>query len=183
MTGNLSVPDGGSVTSGLAVAGIGGQAPAALQVAVDITHEWRGDVRIDLLSPDGRTYPLRSDSTAATENGGVLRETYRVDASASPADGTWTLKVSDPYTGSVGTLNAWSMTFPAYEVQTPHSVPDPGTIEVPVTVTGIAGNAPTKLQVYLHATHTWRGDLDVHLVAPDGKAYLVKESVEGRATA
>ncbi|WP_234439674.1 MULTISPECIES: proprotein convertase P-domain-containing protein [Streptomyces] len=178
MTGNLSVPDGGSVTSDLTVDGIGGKAPAALQVAVDVTHEWRGDVRIELLSPDGRTYPLRSTSTAATENGGVLRETYRVDASASPADGKWTLKVSDPYTGSVGTLNAWSMTFPAYEVQTPHSVPDPGTIAVPVTVTGIAGNAPKNLQVYLHATHTWRGDLDVHLVAPDGKVYLVKESVE-----
>ncbi|WP_407836876.1 proprotein convertase P-domain-containing protein [Streptomyces sp. DSM 116496] len=178
MTGNLSIPDGGSVNSALAVAGIGGQAPAALQVSVDITHEWRGDVLIDLVSPDGRTYPLRSASTAATENGGVLRETYRVDASASPADGTWTLKVSDPSTGAVGTLNAWSMKFPSYEVQTPHSVPDPGTVEVPVTVTGIAGNAPKNLQVYVHATHEWRGDLDVNLVAPDGKVYVVKDSVE-----
>ncbi|MFE4633625.1 proprotein convertase P-domain-containing protein [Streptomyces sp. NPDC056773] len=178
MTGNLSIPDGGSVTNALTVAGIGGKAPAALQVAVELTHEWRGDVLIDLLSPDGRTYPLRSTSTATTEDGGVLRETYGVDASASPADGTWTLKVSDPSTGAVGTLNAWSMTFPAYEVQTPHSVPDPGTVEVPVTVTGIAGNAPKNLQVYVHATHAWRGDLDIHLVAPDGKAYMVKDAAE-----
>ncbi|WP_425087721.1 proprotein convertase P-domain-containing protein [Streptomyces cyanogenus] len=44
------------------VAGFSGSAPKALQVAVGVTHEWLGDVKIDLVSPDGRTYGLQTTS-------------------------------------------------------------------------------------------------------------------------
>ncbi|MFJ2022109.1 proprotein convertase P-domain-containing protein, partial [Streptomyces nodosus] len=37
--------------------------------------------------------------------------TYTVDASASPANGTWQLKVEDKSRGGVGTLNGWSLRF------------------------------------------------------------------------
>ncbi|MFI9340337.1 proprotein convertase P-domain-containing protein [Streptomyces sp. NPDC052773] len=171
-TGAVAVPDNATLTSEITVDGIAGNAPAALQVAVDAVHEWRGDVRIDLVAPNGTTFPLKAPS--ATEDGGVIKTTYAVDASASVANGTWKLKVQDTSEGATGTLDGWSLTFPSYENQTKHTLPDPGTVDVPVTVAGLAGNAPKKLRVYVDATHEWRGDLEINLVAPDGKLYLVK---------
>ncbi|WP_331773431.1 proprotein convertase P-domain-containing protein (plasmid) [Embleya sp. NBC_00888] len=43
-------------------------------------------------------------------------------------------------------------------------------------MTGVAGNAPATLKVGVDIKHTWRGDLTVDLVAPDGTAYRLKNS-------
>ncbi|WP_329024135.1 M4 family metallopeptidase [Streptomyces sp. NBC_00690] len=45
-----------------------------------------------------------------------------------------------------------------------------------VTVTGIPGNAPAALPVGVDITHTFRGDLAVDLLAPDGTVYPLKAS-------
>ncbi|MGW7092759.1 M28 family metallopeptidase [Streptomyces sp. NPDC054874] len=60
------------------------------------------------------------------------------------------------------------------------AIPDGGAaVTSPVTVTGRTGNAPTALQVGVDIKHTWRGDLVVDLVAPDGTAYRLKGSSSG----
>ncbi|MEV1054727.1 M4 family metallopeptidase [Streptomyces sp. NPDC049887] len=56
------------------------------------------------------------------------------------------------------------------------NIPDLGTVSSPVAVTGIAGNAPSNLKVDVDIKHTWRGDLVIDLVAPDGTAYRLKNS-------
>lgn len=43
-----------------------------------------------------------------------------------------------------------------------------------VDVTGCEGAASSGSTVDVHITHSWRGDLLLHLVAPDGSAYLLK---------
>ncbi|MFH8463513.1 proprotein convertase P-domain-containing protein [Streptomyces sp. NPDC017991] len=171
-TGSFAIPDPGTVTSEIPVSSMSGNAPAALQVYVNVTHAWRGDVRIDLLAPDGTSYLVKP--TSSTEGAGEIKTTYAIDASASPAVGTWKLQVRDASAGSTGTLNGWSLTFPAYENQTKYDVPDPGGFSSPVVVSGLVGNAPKKLKVYVDATHEWRGDLEIHLVDPNGKLYQVK---------
>jgi subtilisin family serine protease len=45
-----------------------------------------------------------------------------------------------------------------------------------VAVTGVTGNAPATLKVDVNIVHTWRGDLVIDLVAPDGTLYRVKNS-------
>ncbi|HVK23369.1 MAG TPA: trypsin-like serine protease [Actinokineospora sp.] len=45
-----------------------------------------------------------------------------------------------------------------------------------VTVSGVTGNAPSTLKVDVDIKHTWRGDLVIDLVAPDGTAYRLKNS-------
>lgn len=45
-----------------------------------------------------------------------------------------------------------------------------------VTVSGRTGNAPAALAVGVDIKHTWRGDLVIDLVAPDGSAYRLKNS-------
>ncbi|OKK06633.1 peptidase M4 [Streptomyces sp. CB03234] len=57
------------------------------------------------------------------------------------------------------------------------AIPDNGAaVTSTVNVTGIAGNAPAALKVDVDIVHTWRGDLVVDLVAPDGTAYRLKNS-------
>ncbi|MEU1620214.1 M28 family metallopeptidase [Streptomyces sp. NPDC005722] len=57
------------------------------------------------------------------------------------------------------------------------SIPDNGAaVTSSITVSGISGNAPTALAVGVDIRHTWRGDLVVDLVAPDGSSYRLKNS-------
>ncbi|HVK23911.1 MAG TPA: trypsin-like serine protease [Actinokineospora sp.] len=45
-----------------------------------------------------------------------------------------------------------------------------------VAVSGVSGNAPATLKVGVDIKHSWRGDLVIDLVAPDGSTYRVKNS-------
>jgi Zn-dependent metalloprotease len=62
-----------------------------------------------------------------------------------------------------------------FENATRVAIPDVSTVTSNITVTR-AGNAPTGLKVGVDITHTYRGDLVIDLIAPDGTAYRVKNS-------
>ncbi|MEU2061577.1 M4 family metallopeptidase [Streptomyces sp. NPDC013455] len=107
----VSVPDNGAaVTSDITVSGRSGNAPANLQVSVDITHTWRGDLVIDLVGPSGTAYRLKNFSSSDSADN--VTETYTVNASAESANGTWKLRVQDQATYDTGTINSWKLTFP-----------------------------------------------------------------------
>ncbi|WP_406862921.1 S8 family peptidase [Streptomyces sp. HUAS MG47] len=61
-----------------------------------------------------------------------------------------------------------------FENTTDYTIRDNATVESPVTVSGISGNAPSALQVPVNIVHTYIGDLQVQLIAPDGSAYTLK---------
>lgn len=109
-TAAVSIPDAGSaVESPITVSGISGNAPSALQVTVDITHTYRGDLVLDLVAPDGSTYRLKASSTSDAADD--VRTTYSVDASSETANGTWKLRVQDVAAQDTGTINSWKLTF------------------------------------------------------------------------
>ncbi|MCH0567335.1 MULTISPECIES: M4 family metallopeptidase [unclassified Streptomyces] len=65
----------------------------------------------------------------------------------------------------------------SFENGTNVSIPDNGpAVTSSITVSGVSGNAPSNLQVSVDIVHTWRGDLVIDLVAPDGTAYRLKNS-------
>ncbi|MEV7415287.1 S8 family serine peptidase [Streptomyces sp. NPDC089919] len=108
-TADVAIPDHGSaVSSALAVTGQSGNAPAALKVAVDIKHTYRGDLVVDLVAPNGTVKRLQNSSSDSTAN---LNTTYTVDASALPANGTWQLRVQDVASADTGYIDSWSLTF------------------------------------------------------------------------
>ncbi len=55
------------------------------------------------------------------------------------------------------------------------NITDNGTVTSNLTVAR-AGNAPTALKVGVDIKHTYRGDLVIDLIAPDGSAYRLKNS-------
>ncbi|KUN22019.1 protease [Streptomyces antibioticus] len=57
------------------------------------------------------------------------------------------------------------------------AIPDNSSaIESAITVSGRTGNAPSALKVAVDITHTYRGDLVISLVAPDGTVYTLKSA-------
>lgn len=105
------INDNATITDVIPVTGQGTNGPASLQVNVNITHNWSGDLEIDLIAPDGTVFVLQSPDY---NNDGNINTTYTVNASAVPANGNWTLRVidNDPwYSGDYGTLNNWGLTF------------------------------------------------------------------------
>jgi carboxypeptidase T len=66
---------------------------------------------------------------------------------------------------------------PTFENATNVTIPDAGAaVTSSIAVTGVTGNAPSDLQVAVDIKHTYRGDLVIDLLAPDGTAYRLKNS-------
>ncbi|MGW4027812.1 M4 family metallopeptidase [Streptomyces sp. NPDC004838] len=106
----ISIPDNGpAVNSSVVVSGVPGNAPAALQVDVDIVHPWRGDLVVDLLAPDGTVYPLKPFN--GSDSADNVQQTFYVDASSEPANGAWRLRVQDLAAQDSGQINKVRLTF------------------------------------------------------------------------
>ncbi|WP_031152883.1 S8 family peptidase [Streptomyces xanthophaeus] len=102
------IADHSTVESPITVSGITGSAPAALRVPVEIRHTWVGDLRVDLVAPDGTVYNLRNHTGGSDDD---IVQTYLVDASAVVADGVWKLRVADLATGDTGKIDSWALLF------------------------------------------------------------------------
>lgn len=105
------INDNATITSSIAVTGESGNAPATLKVHANITHNWSGDLTIEIVAPNGAYAVLQNPDY---NNDGNINTTWTVNASSVTANGTWKLKVidNDPYYyGDYGTLNNWSLTF------------------------------------------------------------------------
>jgi len=88
----------------------------AISVSVDITHTYRGDLELTLVSPQGFTAVLHR----VTEGGGAddLKRTYTAANSAGLANlteadvegsGSWKLHVADRLSRDTGVFNSWSL--------------------------------------------------------------------------
>ncbi len=108
-TDNVSIPDAGpAVTSPVTVSGLSGNAPSNLKVSVDIKHTYRGDLIVDLVAPNGTVYRLKN---WGYDSGDDIDKTYTVNASSSPANGTWKLRVQDVWSYDTGYIDSWKLTF------------------------------------------------------------------------
>jgi carboxypeptidase T len=66
---------------------------------------------------------------------------------------------------------------PTFENTDNVNIPDVGAaVSSPITATGVTGNAPNDLKVSVDIKHTYRGDLQIDLIAPDGTAYRLKST-------
>jgi subtilisin family serine protease len=107
---DVAVPDTNTaVTSPVSLSNCAGNATATTTAKVDIVHTYSGDLQIELVGPSNRVYVLQRAGGVGTSAG--VHQTYPVDASSEPRNGTWRLKVTDVYTYDTGTVDAWTLTF------------------------------------------------------------------------
>ncbi|MQY12088.1 Transglutaminase-activating metalloprotease [Streptomyces sp. RB5] len=182
-TTDYAISDYSTVESPIAVT-MAGNAPANLQVSVNIIHTYRGDLVVDLVAPDGTAYRLKNSGDGSADN---VIATYTVNASSEVATGTWKLRVQDVAGGDIGYIDSWKWsaggggpTPRVFENTADYNIPDRGQVESPITV-DVTGSAPSALLVDVNIVHTYRGDLVIDLIAPDGTAYRLKNSGDGSA--
>ncbi|AXE27593.1 protease [Streptomyces globosus] len=107
-TMNVNIFDNSTAESPITVTGVAGNAPATLKVGVDIKHTYIGDLKVDLVAPDGSVYTLHNRAGGSADN---INQTYTVNASSEVANGTWKLRVNDNAGGDTGYLDAWNLAF------------------------------------------------------------------------
>ncbi|WP_406061785.1 S8 family peptidase [Streptomyces sp. NBC_01077] len=108
-TGDYAIADNATVESPLTVSGVTGNAPAALQVPVNIVHTYIGDLQVQLIAPDGSAYTLKAFGTGGSADN--INTTYTVNASSEAANGTWKLRVTDNASIDTGKIDSWALQF------------------------------------------------------------------------
>ncbi|NWF28214.1 S8 family peptidase [Streptomyces sp. PKU-EA00015] len=108
-TGDYAINDNATVESPITVSGVTGNAPSNLAVSVDIKHTYIGDLKIDLVAPDGSLYNLKAYGSGGSADNVIT--TYTVNASSEPANGTWKLRVSDNARYDTGRIDVWALQF------------------------------------------------------------------------
>jgi subtilisin-like proprotein convertase family protein len=131
----------GTVTSAIAVDGLGGARLDDVVVTVDIDHSWVGDLTLTLVNPDGARIVLVDrrggrndhfrgttfDAGAATPitsavppfEGSFRPEGDLAQLRNGPAEGTWTLEVRDRAFQDGGALRRWGLAITTTAPQAP----------------------------------------------------------------
>jgi hypothetical protein len=104
----LAIPDNNptGITSNLAVTGNGNV--LSLSLSLQITHTFRGDLVVTLISPAGTSFVVSNREGGATANI-VITDQAITTFSGTPAAGTWKLQVQDLSNVDTGTLDSWSL--------------------------------------------------------------------------
>jgi subtilisin-like proprotein convertase family protein len=177
----VGVSDTITVAEALTISGI--------TVGVDITHTYRGDLRVSLTTPWGTIIELHPKGRGSDADD--LKVAF--DETTVPAlstlrgrstQGAWRLTVQDLGPADIGRLNRWSLAFSAAGAtlapidlkESPGTpipdAPNPG-IERSLATTSPANVA--SIEVSVDISHTWIGDLRVSLLSPAGTEVVLHD--------
>lgn len=103
-----------------------------IEVYVDLTHTYIGDLIVTLISPSGKQHILHNRSGGGTDN---IIQWYKgiVTFLGEYTQGNWQLKVEDRAGGDIGSLNLWKIKIITntddwktynYTLESPHNYPN-----------------------------------------------------------
>lgn len=141
-----------------------GTSMAAPHVAgvVALMQSRRKALGLALLTPSAVESTLKSTAYALAGacSGGCGAGIVNAKAAVDSAGGT-----TPPPTGTQ-----------TYTNSADYTISDNVTVDSPISVSGRTGNAPSNASVAVDIRHTYRGDLQIDLVAPDGSLYRLKNT-------
>jgi serine protease len=105
---DFTISDNVTVDSPITVSGRTGNAPTNASVTVAIVHTYQGDLKVDLVAPDGSLYNIHNRTGGSADN---VNKTVAFNLSSEALNGTWKLRVNDNAAGDTGYINSWSVTF------------------------------------------------------------------------
>lgn len=124
-------------------------------------------------SASGLPTGLSISATGLISGTATTAGTYNVTATATASAGG---SGSTSFTWTVGSATCAKQTN-----GTDVAIPDNSTVTSTITFSGCTGTASASSQVEVHIKHTYKGDLIVNLLAPDGTAYLLHNRAGGSA--
>ncbi len=166
-----------------------------VDVTLDISHTYRGDLRVTLLTPwaDSIVLHQRHQGGSADDIRTTLDESVvpaLADLRGRDTRGDWQLLVQDLAFADVGVLKHWALDFAVLQAPSGlvileempgERIPDnsPQGIER-VLNTGAAGTVDS-VEISVDITHTWIADLRISLQSPDGTEVVLHDGGGGSA--
>lgn len=192
-TPGVDIPDRNPVGASDTIHIDGAAALSTVTVTVDITHTYRGDLRVTLHSPATTSVILHRRNQGGRADD--LKRSY--DMASLPGlsallgesiQGDWTLQVQDLAFADVGVLNEWSLEIegtPSSQIDLEavpgRAIPDKDSAGiVEILATNETGNV-VELEVSVDITHTWVNDLELTLISPSGHTALLRKETGGSA--
>ena len=102
---NLAIPDNDQTGVSSTISATDTGTIATVKVTTDITHTYRGDLRLTV--SHGSVSKVIFDGTGGSAHD--LKKSFDVSGFSGDLGGDWTLLVQDTAAGDVGTLNAWQL--------------------------------------------------------------------------
>lgn len=107
-TDNYNIPDNkaAGITSPITVTRTGDS--GTVTAVVNIVHPYIGDLKVQLISPSGKTVTLHSNTGSGAAN---INKSYTADMTGANSNGVWKLKAVDSGRGDVGYIDSWELSF------------------------------------------------------------------------
>jgi subtilisin-like proprotein convertase family protein len=170
-----------------------GAVVGSLKVSVDITHPWRGDLSLTLISPSANTAVLLNRNGGGNPD---VKTTFDISSAPDlrnladrPLKGQWTLWVQDLGASDEGVLNSWGLDVESkeggpgavieLEELSAAKIPDNDPAGITRIVNTDAPGHVKHVEVSVDITHTYIGDLIVSLISPQGTSTDLHHRIGG----
>lgn len=167
----LTVPQSGKLT--------------AIEVSVDISHTYRGDLHVRIESPSGREVNLHREKGGSLDNLHLKLKSDQFlplsELAGEEIRGEWKLHVCDLIRDDVGRLDKWGVVID-YEQEEKRitssldanlNIPDNDEIGISSAISINASGLLKSLSVDVDITHTYRGDLRLELICPNSTRVVI----------
>jgi len=169
---------------------------SSIKLTLDITHTYRGDLRVTLYAPSGTAVVLHDRAGGSADN---IQATYDMTTTPSLRNlakqsitGDWVLHVQDLAARDIGRLNRWDIDIEGGGIIEPPdtvnleespglAIPDNNPAGVVRSLTTDATGQIKDISVSVDITHTYIGDLTVNLVSPQGASISLHTRTGGGA--
>lgn len=164
-----------------------------ITVKVDITHTYRGDLEVVLISPSATEVVLHRSQGGRLDNLHLemdsLGNAGLTGLVGEAIEGQWKLKVIDHLKDDVGRLDTWGLNleFDALELTTNAEVspalpiPDYDSNGITSDIDLSDPGNVREVTVRVAITHTYRGDLHLELISPTGRQVQLR-STDGNSS-